>query len=47
MTEIWNSIPAGCVGYVVFFMIGLFFPQVKLADLAAAFMRGKSTTDSK
>lgn len=47
MMDIWNSIPAGCVGYVVFFMIGLFFPQVKLADLAAAFIRGKSTTDSK
>lgn len=47
MMEIWNSIPAGCVGYVVFFMIGLFFPQVKLVDLAAVFARGKSTTEPK
>jgi len=41
MMDMLNSIPPGCVGYVGFFVLGLFFPQVKLVDLAAIFTRGK------
>ena len=46
MMDILQSIPAGCYGYVVMFALGLFFPQVRLADLLAVF-RTKPPSDSK
>lgn len=46
MKEIIESIPAGCYGYVLMFALGLFFPQVRLADLLAVF-KTKPPADQK
>ena len=47
MIDILQSIPAGCYGYVVMFALGLFFPQVRLADFAAVFTRTKEPAPEK
>ena len=47
MTEFLANMPKECLWYVAVFVLGLFFPQVKLTGLVGVFSRAKGPAGHK